>query len=236
MKNQGPATVAVILSRADLKRASNLRVQPDYFELRLDALAPTVATLRRKFERLNAPIIITARHPSEGGVNRLSPKAREALLRQFIPNAQFIDVELRSVHRFANLLKIARSRSIGIIVSLHDLTGTPSARQLDAMARTAGKFNPDIVKLATRTDNPMQFARLRDFFERHRGRRRIAVMGIGKLGLRFRKEVAKTSAFNYVHLGEGPIDGQLSIFQLRRFLKRENASKSRLPIYHGKYS
>src|SRR5436190_12763990 len=99
MKNQGPATVAVILSQADLKRASNLRVQPDYFELRLDALAPTVATLRTRFERLNAPIIITARHPSEGGVNRLSPKAREALLRQFIPNAQFIDVELRSVHR-----------------------------------------------------------------------------------------------------------------------------------------
>ncbi len=169
-------------------------------------------------------------------MNRLNPKAREALLRQFLPYAAFIDVELRSARAFANLLKVARSRSIGTIVSLHNLTGTPSARQLDKMARAAGKLNPDILKIATRTDNPMQFARLCDFFERHRRKQRIAIMGIGKLGHRFREDFAKISTFNYVHLGKNCVDGQLSISQLRRVLKKENHSNSRLPIYHSEYS
>ncbi len=220
MKQPSPATVAVIFSAADLERAITLRVPPDLFELRLDALAPAIARLEEKAKKLRAPLIITARHPSEGGANRLRPRTRDALLRQFLPYATFIDVELRSGLAFADLLLEARKRSIRLIISLHNLTGTPTARHLDEMARTAGKLNPDILKVATRTDSPTQFARLRDFAERHRGAQRLAVMGIGKLGSRFREEFSKTSVLNYVHLGKNCVDGQLSLDQLQRLLRK----------------
>jgi len=77
-----PRVVGVIASRADLGRALGMRKPPDLFELRLDHLAGTVeqhrkssrardlwSELKNTLPRLRAPLIITARHPQEGGAN-----------------------------------------------------------------------------------------------------------------------------------------------------------------------
>jgi len=74
--------VAVIFSRDDLIRAGRLRPSPDFFELRLDALEPVIDEIEPSIRSLNLPLIVTARHPREGGLNSLSASRRAALLRR----------------------------------------------------------------------------------------------------------------------------------------------------------
>src|SRR5438067_8603588 len=76
--------VGVIASHADLDRAMRMRKPPDLFELRLDCLARIADQLEHKVSRLRAPLIITARHPQEGGANKLSLRQRRDLLTRFL--------------------------------------------------------------------------------------------------------------------------------------------------------
>src|SRR6266480_3360183 len=62
-----PRLVAVINSRADLDSAIRLPKPPDLFELRLDRLAGDLDAVENKVSKLRTPVIITARHPQEGG-------------------------------------------------------------------------------------------------------------------------------------------------------------------------
>jgi len=218
-KPSTPQIVGVISSRTDLRRAIRMRNPPDLFELRLDALFARSEELKAAIGNLRAPLIITARHPREGGSNQLSAHKRRALLQRFLPHAAYVDIELRSAGAFAAILEEARAKSIRTIVSFHDFNETPRRPRLDEIARTARSLGADLLKIATRTDTPAQLTRLLDFFLRERLETRIAVMGIGRLGRISRLEFAKCgSVLNYAHLGRPQTDGQLSITQLRRVL------------------
>lgn len=214
-----PQIVGVIFSRADLQRAVRMRRPPDLFELRLDALVARIEELKSAIRHLQAPLIITARHPREGGLNQLSVRARSALLRQFLPHASYLDLELRSAGPLAAVGDEARAKRIRTIISVHDFTKTPSHPRLDEIARTAQSLGADLLKIVTRIDTPAQMARLLDFFHRQRGKTKIAVMGIGRLGRISRLEFARCgSVLNYAHLGKPQNTAQLSIRQLRSAL------------------
>jgi 3-dehydroquinate dehydratase I len=214
-----PQLVGVIFTRADLRQAVRMRKAPDLFELRLDALFPRNKELIAAIGKLRAPLIITARHPREGGSNQLATRERRALLLRFLPHAAYVDIELRSARTFAAILGEARAKNIRTIVSFHDFDETPSRARLEEMARSAQSLGADFLKIATRTDTPAQMARLRDFLRRPRMRTRISVMGIGRLGRISRLDFARRgSILNYAHLGSSQTEGQLSIAQLRRAL------------------
>ena len=74
-----PRVVGVISSRADLEQALRMRSPPDLFELRLDRLVGMADQLENVLPKLHTPLIITARHPNEGGSGRLSLRQRRAL-------------------------------------------------------------------------------------------------------------------------------------------------------------
>jgi 3-dehydroquinate dehydratase len=84
------ALVGVIASTDELRFATRMRAPPDLFELRLDHL-PNLD--ESQLSRLRRPLIITARHPAEGG-RRCN---RKNLFRKFLPYAKFVDIELRSM-------------------------------------------------------------------------------------------------------------------------------------------
>ncbi len=86
-----------------------MRNPPDLFELRLDALFAKGPEVEAALADLRAPLIITARHPREGGSNQLSARKRRALLVRFLPYAAYVDIELRSAGAFAAILAEARS-------------------------------------------------------------------------------------------------------------------------------
>lgn len=215
-----PQIVGVISSRADLRRAVGMRNPPDLFELRLDAAVARIEETQDAIGKLRAPLIITARHPREGGFNDLSSRARCGLLRKFLPHAAWVDIELRSAGPLATVLEEARAKKIRAIISFHDLKDTPRPARLDEIARAAHSLGADFLKIATRTDTRRQLTRLLDFFEQRRVEMKMAAMGIGRLGQISRLEFARRgSAFNYAHLGIPHTAGQLSIAQLRRALK-----------------
>jgi 3-dehydroquinate dehydratase-1 len=212
-----PRIVGVIASRADLDRAMRMRRPPDLFEVRLDCLVSVVEQLENELPRLCAPLIITARHPHEGGANRLSLRQRRNLLTRFLPFAQYVDVELRSAFALHSLLTLAEQKKVRRIISFHSFKSTPPPRILSAKARAAGAHGANIFKVATRTDTPVQLARLLSFIENKNVDLPVSVMGIGRLGAISRVLLVRAGcALVYASLvAESDIQGQLSLEQLR---------------------
>ena len=212
-----PRIVGVIASREDLEQALRMRRPPDLFELRLDRLAGIVGRVETKLPKLRAPLIITARHPNEGGSGRLSLRQRRALLSRFLTHADYLDVELRSARALRALLAIAKTKNVRRIISFHDFKSTPSARLLVAKAHNAKALRADILKVATRTDTPTELGRLLEFITKNRMNVRLAVMGIGSLGAISRVLLARAgSVLIYASLGPATdVEGQLSLEQLR---------------------
>ncbi|PYJ11484.1 MAG: hypothetical protein DMF06_02260 [Verrucomicrobia bacterium] len=219
-KPSPPQIVGVIFTRADLQRAVRMRNPPDLFELRLDAFLGRDDEVEAALADLGAPLIITARHPLEGGSNQLSARKRRGLLWRFLPHAAYVDIELRSAGPFAALLAEVRAKRVRTILSFHDLKKTPSRSRLDEIARVARSLGADLLKIATRTDTVAELDRLLDFFRGERLRSDIAAMGIGRLGRASRFEFARhRSVLHYGHLRQPQAEGQLSVAQLRRLLK-----------------
>ncbi len=212
-----PRIVGVIASREDLEQALRMRRPPDLFELRLDRLTGIVGRVETKLPKLRAPLIITARHPNEGGSGRLSLRQRRALLSRFLTHANYLDVELRSARALRTLLAIAKTKNVRRIISFHDFKSTPSARLLVAKAHNAKALRADIFKVATRTDTPTDLGRLLEFITKNRVNVRLAVMGIGSLGAISRVLLARAgSVLIYASLGPATdVEGQLSLEQLR---------------------
>ena len=209
----------VIASRADLQLALRMRLPPDLFELRLDQLLGCLDELEEKTPTLRVPLVITARHPAEGGANRLSTQRRRALLLRFLPHARHVDVELRSAKALQSVLDLARRKNIHRIISFHDLDNTPSIRTLKAKARAAKSAGANIFKVATRTDTPAQLERLLDFVASNDVDLAIAAMGMGKLGGISRVILAQLgSPLIYASLRQPAIEGQLSLQRLRSAL------------------
>lgn len=212
-----PRIVAVIADRAGLAEAMELREPPDFFELRLDALRDCLDEIDAALPRLHAPLILTARHPAEGGRGALAVTARRRLLRRFSCRAAFLDIELRSVRPMQRLIAEARRRQTGLIISVHDLRGTPPAARLRVQFQRALAWRPDIFKIATRTGTMAQLERLLAFFADNVPALPIAAMGIGKFGAESRRRFARLgSALAYGALGRPTAPGQPSLSELRR--------------------
>jgi 3-dehydroquinate dehydratase I len=210
--------VGVIFSAADLRRAVRMQNPPDLFELRLDALTGRLDETQTALEKLRRPLIMTARHPREGGENQLSLRARRALLLQFLPHAAYVDIEFRSARALAAIWDEARTRQIRRIISFHDFSGTPSRARLGRLAGAAQSLGADVLKIATRTDTAAQFARLLEFFAATAPHLPVAAMGVGQLSKKSRRELMRSgSVLNYAHLGEALLPGQPSLSELRRW-------------------
>jgi 3-dehydroquinate dehydratase-1 len=209
--------VAVISSSAELNRAARLRQLPDFFELRLDGLGQALDELERAIGRLRAPLIVTARHPAEGAQRHLPVTRRRALLLRFLPQAAYVDVELRSISALADVLAEAERMRVKRIISVHDFRRTPSLEAIQKLGTRAAAAAPDVFKLVTRVDTRAAVDRLIGGFELLQTTVAMSAMGVGRFGRASRVELfARGSVLNYAHLGNAPIEGQLSLSELRR--------------------
>ncbi|MFL6569320.1 MAG: type I 3-dehydroquinate dehydratase [Chthoniobacterales bacterium] len=207
-----PKIVAVIASSAELQSASLMRQAPDLYELRLDVIQPAQHKLVR-----TQPLIITARHPAEGGAQQLSSRERRRLLGLYWGSASYVDVELRSIRYFRELL----SSEVTKIISLHDLQATPSLAILRTKLERATAAGADIFKVATRVTHRAELDRLLRFFDEASPIVPIAAMGIGRLGRESRIELARRgSVLNYGYISRPQAPGQLSVAELHRLMGR----------------
>src|SRR3954466_15489590 len=218
--------VGVISTAADLRLAARMRPKPDFFELRLDSLFE-VKNLERKIAKLQRPLIVTARHPAEGGENDLPARSRRDLLLTFLPSARYVDIELRSAATCRAVMNRARQLGVGTIISFHDWGNTPSLGSLRAKATRAAALGAAVFKVATRTDTPAQLARLLQFVADAPRGLPVSAMGIGKLGAVSRPLLGQCgSVLAYCSLRGSRIEGQLSVDQFRRTIGQLNPDQS----------
>lgn len=179
----------------------------DLVEIRADCLAGKVPDLPRALRKIKRPLIITARHPLEGGAGNLTASDRAALLEALLPHAAFIDVELRSVARCAAIMRRARRLGVGIIISIHDFSRTPGPVVLRQKLRQGMRCGATVVKIATTLRGPRDLATL--LVLQAAGGDRLATMGMGKLGKVSRLALPLAgSRFVYGYLDRPQVDGQ----------------------------
>ena len=211
--------VGAVHSAGALRRA--LRIRPgevDLLEIRVDAFAPDLAPLLRALPRLRVPLLITVRHPAEGGAHGLSLARRRALFAQFLPFAQFIDIELRSVKALAPTIADARARGVRVIVSDHHFKTTPSMSQLGATIRGALAAGADICKIAAVADTPTELIRLL-FYLAAPHRLPLSIMAMGRFGKISRLLFAQAgSVLNYGYLDQPNASGQWEAVLLQKRL------------------
>lgn len=217
-----PLVVGVIASGPVLTAFCQSNTQADdcdLCELRLDMIALPGVEIRALAAQVSRPLILTARHPDEGGEGGLDAAGRTALIEEHLERAAFIDIELRSALEMQALIKKAQSRRIGVIGSFHDFNGTPSDDILRGAADLALQFKFDAVKIATTLRGPGDLGRLLQLIESVK-RLPLSVMGMGALGRASRLVLAKCgSVLNYAHLGESNAPGQWPARRLKELLR-----------------
>jgi 3-dehydroquinate dehydratase type I len=204
------ALVGVIASVDELRLATGMRAPPDLFELRLDHLP----NLREsQLLKLRQPLIITARHPAEGGKK---VQSRRDLLLKFLPRAKFVDVELRSLHELGPVWDEARRRGVGRICSFHDFKRTPEPAVLHKKLLRARKAGADVFKVVTRAEDFHDLLTLFELLWSELASMRLCVMASGKFGpisrLFFRDA---GSSLIYAPLRHPLHHGQLTFQELR---------------------
>jgi 3-dehydroquinate dehydratase I len=213
--------VGTIHSAAALDEARGLDAgEVDFLEVRVDHFVEDLAGLLRGIKGLPAPLIITVRHPQEGGAAPLGFARRADLYREFFPFAAFIDVELRSATPLLSVINEAKIAGIGRILSWHDFKNTPSVNDLQLRWERARNFAPEIIKFATRTRTARDLARLLDFQASVPRKPALSLMGMREFGKLSRLALALGgSVLNYGYLGELQVPGQWPVRTLGERLR-----------------
>jgi 3-dehydroquinate dehydratase-1 len=192
-----------------LRRAQQIRPgEVDFLEIRVDHFAPNPAPLLRALPALRVPLIVTVRHPDEGGAHALDLARRRDLLAQFLPFAALIDIELRSWEKLAGTIAEARRIGVKIIASTHHFHATPGAAQIQRSIRRAHAVGADLCKIAALTSTSAALSRLLIPL----GKRQplpLSVMGMGSFGKISRLLFAQAgSVLNYGYLDRPNASGQ----------------------------
>ena len=182
-----------------VERMQELSGIADLFEVRADMVLDldllTILRARTK------PIMLTCRAASEGG--RLAdddPRRRMTLLEAVKRGFDYVDVEYRSAFTDVMVEKAGR----GLVVSYHDLKGTPE--DLDGFYAAMRDRGADIVKIAVTPRSIRDVGRLLDFAARTAAGSGppLVPIALGPLGILTRIAAGRWGApFTFASAGRG---------------------------------
>lgn len=190
----------------------------DVIELRLDTLGMEACDLRAQLAGNTTPILLTARHPAEGGKGSTDPAGRAALIEPLLDLAALVDIELRSAQEMQGTIKKARAAGVPVIGSFHDFQATPAQEVLQGAISFAQPAGLDSVKIATFLNSQDDLIRLMNLAAGPH-RMRISVMGMGPWGRLSRLVLAKCgSLLNYGFIGSSNAPGQWPAAELKQLV------------------
>jgi 3-dehydroquinate dehydratase-1 len=212
-----PAVVGTVHSAGGWREALRLRPKSaiDFVELRLDSPALDTRRLREGAMRVQCPLILTARHPAEGGAGQLTAAARRRLLLDHLEIASVVDVELRSVKTMQAVLDAAAQRRVVRLLSFHDFRRTPTLATLRRKVDEGRRAGAEVVKIAVQLRSARDLAVLLQL--QASARIPLATMGMGPLGRISRLVLAAAgSRLNYGYLDRPQVPGQWPAAELAR--------------------
>ncbi|MCB1061981.1 MAG: type I 3-dehydroquinate dehydratase [Verrucomicrobiae bacterium] len=218
-----PRVVATVHRPQDLQALASRPADDticDLLEFRLDNLREHLDEVETVVRSTQVPCLMTARHSDEGGAGFLDEATRESLLRRFLPMAQLIDIEIRSLPAMADLVNDARNAGVGVIASCHDFQKTLPLSDLEsAIVATQAGF-ADVVKIAMTLNSMSDMTILLLLTEATvASGQKISSMGMGRLGKVSRLALAAAgSCLNYGFLHEPNAPGQWPAAELKRLI------------------
>jgi 3-dehydroquinate dehydratase-1 len=225
--NPSPLVVGTIHSPGALRCALKLRVgQLDLLELRVDAFADAPEKLHAAASGLKLPLLVTVRHPREGGVAKWTLADRRRLYRQFLPIARWMDVEVRSLTGLREEIAFASEAGVRVIISDHHFKRTPPLETLKQRFNMALQCRPTgpelpVVKVAASANSLRELETLVSFFQwaQKRAPGRVALMGMGRFGQVSRLLFGGCgSVLNYGYLDKPQVPGQWPALLLKERL------------------
>lgn len=215
-----PLVVATVHSLQGLGAAADLKVSDGiaFVEVRADVFAGSREDLVAGMSAVRVPVLLTVRHPAEGGEGRLSMSARRDLFGSLSEAADAIDVELRCVSGLADVVGAARRRGRMVVVSHHNFRRTPAIGDLRDVVRRGFAGGADIVKVATWLRGPRDLEVLLQL--QATTEMPLATMGMGPLGKVSRLALAAAgSRLNYGYLDKPRVEGQWAASELVSLLR-----------------
>lgn len=228
------AVVATVPSQKALEIALSLPAGAvDFFEIRVDSLlfelgeGADTAALKARASELKAPLIVTVRHPEEGGHGELSLERRSALFREFFEIASLVDIEMRSALQLVEEIGETIRTGVGLILSYHDFHATPSLARLSELRQHAEDLGAGTLKIAATANTAADFSVLLQFLtESVAGAQSakgeplsFAVMGMGSFGKISRLALGHAgSVLNYGYLDDAQVPGQWPALLLKERL------------------
>ncbi len=211
----------------------------DLVEWRLDYLpAMDDITLLRLVKNLRAalkstPLLLTFRSAAEGGKRELKQSAYGSLLRLMIASESIdmIDIELSCKDDLlALLVEEAKSKGVAVVISSHDMHGTPSKEAMLSRLRRMRELGADIPKLAVMPRRFVDVLSLLSISEEysHEADHPFITMSMGTLGQISRISGHFTgSAVTFGCTEDGSAPGQLPVQSLRQILTVFEESKEK---------
>lgn len=177
----------------------------DIVEVRLDGLAREHADLlARPWNKLNLPLLFTARRAEEGGMVSAAASGRARMLETVLDDAAWVDIELASAEEMGPVLERIRHRGIPWIASAHDFLKTPDPGCMERAAERAKELGATVFKIAAMIQSPVDLVRLADFQLLDQGIHK-STMGMGALAPVSRLLCAQCgSVLNYGFLSTSP--------------------------------
>lgn len=151
-------------------------------ELRLDyAGEKQYDAFLRMVEDSGVHCIATIRPSWDGGAYRGGEKNRLRLFKKALEAPfKYVDVEHRS-RILEDVSRLASEKDVGLIVSHHDWSGTPSVKTLSNVFSAMRRRRADIYKIVTMVRNPVDEATLLLFLKKISGTR-VVCFGMGEKG------------------------------------------------------
>jgi 3-dehydroquinate dehydratase-1 len=199
------------------------KTDSDMIEVRADGLSEctpeNVHKLLQAIKKItDSKVILTVRKKDEGGSFDGSEEERKRTILGSLHLADIIDIELKSDF-MDEVVAIARSNKIEVIISYHDFEKTPSTKEMKDIIYAEKKAGSDYAKVAFKANSQQDVLGLLHVTEEMSKKTGVIAISMGDMG-KISRIVAPFfgSAITYASAGDKTAPGQLSIDETKKVL------------------
>ncbi|MEE8401316.1 MAG: type I 3-dehydroquinate dehydratase, partial [Candidatus Hydrothermarchaeaceae archaeon] len=144
-----------------IEHADIIEIRADGLKLKNNGHVSPIRALLKEAKGANLPIILTVRMSKEGGSFSGTEAQRIECIKEGIKYADMLDIELGMAGEDRDeLISIAKSKKVPVILSYHDFKNTPGEDKMMAILKEEEKLGASVSKLAVTANSEADVLRL----------------------------------------------------------------------------